>query len=180
MKAKVYFSSLNNQKTNSPLDKIKKLLECCEISKVFKKNELIAIKVHFGELGNSSFIRPIFLRPVIETLKKLKTKPFLTDTNTLYIGMRTNSVDHLINANLNGFNFSTLQIPVIIADGLRGENSSSIEVNLEICKKVELASEIVHSDGMVVVSHFKGHEMSGFWRCQLKIYQWDVQVAKVS
>ena len=55
------------------------------------------------------------LRPVLESLKGIKTRPFLTDTNSLYVGMRTNSVDHLHNASLNGFNYSTLQTPVIIA-----------------------------------------------------------------
>lgn len=162
MKSQVYFSSLKNSKMKSPLDKVKRLLTKCNIEKMFKKDNLIAIKVHFGELGNTSFIRPIFLRPVIETLKKLGAKPFLTDTNTLYIGMRYNSVDHHINAVLNGFNYSTLQAPIIIADGLRGENTTPIQVNLDLVKDVYLANDIVHSDGMVVVSHFKGHEVSSF------------------
>lgn len=162
MKKDVYFSSLENKKFKSPLDKIKKLLNKCNIKDTFKKNEIIAIKVHFGELGNTAFIRPIYLRPVIEILKEIGTKPFLTDTNTLYIGMRSNSVDHLHNAYLNGFNYSTLQTPVIIADGIRGENTIEYEVNLELSKKVKLASDIIHSDGMVCVSHFKAHEISGF------------------
>ncbi|HOJ63402.1 MAG TPA: DUF362 domain-containing protein [Spirochaetota bacterium] len=158
----VYFSSLENKKFKTPLDKIKRLLEKCKIKEVFKKDEIIAIKLHFGELGNTAFIRPIYLRPIIEILKNIGAKPFLTDTNTLYVGMRTNSVDHLHNAYLNGFNYSTLQTPVIIADGLRGENTIDYEVNLELCKKVKLASDIVHSDGMICVSHFKAHELSGF------------------
>ncbi len=158
----VYFSSLKSKSTISPLNKIKKLLNKCRISDTFQKDELIAVKVHFGELGNTAFVRPVFLRPVIEALKRIGAKPFLADTNTLYVGMRTNSVDHLHNAFLNGFNFSTLQTPVIIADGLRGENSLLIEVNLKLLDNVRLASSIVNADGMVVVSHFKGHEVSGF------------------
>ncbi|MBF0541509.1 MAG: DUF362 domain-containing protein [Nitrospirae bacterium] len=161
-KSNVYFSSLKNSKMTSPLEKISRLFERCAPSKMFSKGDLIAIKVHFGELGNTSFLRPIFLRPIIETLKSLETKPFLTDTNTLYIGMRTNSVDHFHNAMLNGFGYSTLQVPVIIADGLRGEQSVSIQVSQELLESVSIASEIAHSDGMVVVSHFKGHEVSGF------------------
>ena len=158
----VYFSSLENKKTDSPLDKIKRLLDKCNISKLFNKKELIAIKTHFGELGNTSFIRPIYLRPVIQMLKEMNAKPYLTDTNTLYIGMRTNSVDHIKNAFMNGFNYSTLQVPVIIADGLRGENTQAIEVNLEVLKKVKLAADIVNADGMIVISHFKGHELTSF------------------
>jgi uncharacterized protein len=162
LKPKVYFADLENMKFRSPLDKISMLLDKCDINTKFKDNDLIAVKVHFGELGNTAFIRPVYLRPVIDKLKKLGAKPYLTDTNTLYAGMRTNSVDHLHNASLNGFNYSTLQVPVIIADGLRGENTVSVEVDLELLKKVKLATDIVNADGMVVVSHFKGHEVSGF------------------
>ncbi|MBP7552932.1 MAG: DUF362 domain-containing protein [Spirochaetes bacterium] len=160
MASDVYFCSMENKRYKSPLEKIKKLLNKCEIKNKFQKNELIAIKAHFGEYGNAAFIRPIFLRPVIEMLKEMETKPFLTDTNTLYAGMRANSVDHLYCSTVNGFNYSTLQIPTIIADGLRGENSIEFEVNLPLSKKVKLASDIIHSDGMVCVSHFKAHEIA--------------------
>jgi len=88
MKSDVYFSSIENKKFKTPLDKIKNLVDRCKIKEKFQKNEIIAIKIHFGELGNTAFIRPIYLRPIIETLKSIQTKPFLTDTNTLYIGMR--------------------------------------------------------------------------------------------
>lgn len=162
MSVDVYFSSLANHKTKSPLDKIKRLLYKCGINERFNKGELVAVKVHFGELGNTAFLRPIYLRPVLDILKDLGTKPFLTDTNTLYVGQRSNSVDHIHNAALNGFNYSTLQTPVIIADGLRGEDSIDVEVNLNLLKSVKLGSYIVNADGLVVVSHFKGHEVSGF------------------
>ncbi len=162
MSAKVYFSPIDNPKFKTPLNKIKRLMEQCNIEKMFNKKELIAIKLHFGELGNTSFTRPILLRPVIEVLKKIKTNPFLTDTNTLYIGMRSNSVDHLYNATLNGFNYSTLQIPIIIADGLRGENTKELKIESKVLKKVKIASDIYNADGMIVISHFKGHEVSGF------------------
>jgi len=162
MASKVYFSSLNNKKFKSPLDKIKKLFNRLEPKSLFQKDEIIAVKTHFGEFGNTAFIRPVFLRPVIEVLKNQNTKPFLAETNTLYVGWRANSVDHLHNAALNGFNYSTLQVPVIIADGLRGENSIDFQVDLDYCEKVHLATDIVNSDGMVCFSHFKGHEVSGF------------------
>ncbi|TCK61758.1 DUF362 domain-containing protein [Seleniivibrio woodruffii] len=162
MQSEVYFSSIDSKKHKSPLFKISKLLNRCEPSSVFSAGELIAVKTHFGELGNTAFIRPVFLRPVLEMLNKLEAKPFLTDTNTLYVGMRTNSVDHLHNATLNGFNYSTLQVPVIIADGLRGDNSTEVPIDGELLKSVKLASEIVSADGMLVVSHFKGHEVTGF------------------
>jgi uncharacterized Fe-S center protein len=162
VKSDVFFSSIDSKKHKSPLFKISKLLGKCNPQNYFTKDNLVAVKTHFGEFGNTAFIRPVFLRPVLELLNNLESKPFLTDTNTLYVGMRTNSVDHLHNATMNGFNYSTLQVPVIIADGLRGDNSVSVPVNGELLSSVKLASEIASADGMVVVSHFKGHEVTGF------------------
>lgn len=162
MTSDVFFSSIDSKKHKSPLIKIAKLLNKCDPQSIFTKGDIIAVKAHFGEYGNTAFIRPVFFRPVLELLNKLGTKPFLTDTNTLYVGMRTNSVDHLHNATMNGFNYSTLQVPVIIADGLRGDNSVSVPVDGELLSSVKLAAEIASSDGMLVVSHFKGHEVTGF------------------
>ncbi len=162
MTSQVYFSPMANQKTQSPLLKIQRLLDACGVRGKFSARQLIAVKTHFGEWGNTAFLRPIYFRPVLEVLKNMDTRPFLTDTNTVYVGMRTNSVDHLHNANLNGFNYSTLQVPVIIADGLRGENIVEMETGLPLVPRAKLAAEIVRADGMIVVSHFKGHEVSGF------------------
>lgn len=162
MQSKVYFSSLKNKKFMSPLNKLKKLLNKLDPKGNIEKGNLVAIKVHFGELGNTAFINPIYLRPILETVKSLGGKPYLTDTNTLYVGMRTNSIDHLHNAYLNGFNYSTLQVPIIIGDGLRGENSVNVPIDGELLKSVKLASDIINADCMIVVSHFKGHEVSGF------------------
>lgn len=162
MQSDVFFSSIDSKKHKSPLLKIKKIINRCAPEKYFHKDELVAVKTHFGEMGNTAFIRPIFLRPVLDKLNHIGSKSYLTDTNTLYVGMRTNSSDHLHNAALNGFNYSTLQVPVIIADGLRGANSVSVPVDGELLDHVKLASDIVSADGMFVVSHFKGHEVTGF------------------
>jgi len=162
MSSEVYFSTVDSRKHKSPLLKIKKIINRCAPENKFSKGSLVALKTHFGELGNTAFVRPVFLRPVIEKLQFIGAKPFLTDTNTLYVGMRTNSVDHLHNATINGFNFSTLQIPVIIADGLRGDNANTVSVEGELLSEVHLASDVASADGMFVVSHFKGHEVTGF------------------
>jgi len=160
--ADVYFAKLHSGKTQSPLDKIRKLLQRCEVKKLYRKDELVAVKIHMGEMGNTAFIRPIYLRPVLEALREVGAKPYLTDTNTLYTGMRWNSVDHLHNAALHGFNYGTLQVPVIIADGLRGENTVPVSVAGELVKEAKLAADIIHADALLVVSHFKGHSLVGF------------------
>ena len=163
MASKVFYASMKCRNTESPLNKIKKLINKCCPENSYNKKDLVAIKLHFGELGNTAFIRPIYLRPVIETMRRLGANPFLTDTNTLYAGMRTNSCDHITNAQLNGFGYSTLQTPIIIADGLRGENTVTVPIpNGTSCKNAKLAADIINADGLFTVSHFKGHEMTGF------------------
>jgi uncharacterized Fe-S center protein len=161
MSAEVYYSSLKNTGQKSPLDKISKLLHKIQVRDVYERHELVAVKVHFGELGNTAYLRPVFLRPVIGELKEMGAKPYLTDTNTLYVGMRTNTVDHLYCAHWNGFNYSTLQVPIVIADGLRGENSQEVELDLPDNPKIHLATDIMNADAMMVVSHFKGHMLTG-------------------
>jgi len=161
MSSKVFYSTMQNKGLQSPLSKITRLLNKCDPKSKYGSKQLVAVKTHFGEYGNTAFLKPVYLRPVIEKLKQLKCNPFLADTNTLYVGMRTNTVDHLHNAFLNGFNYSTFQVPVIIADGLRGENSLDIPVDGELLDHVKIASDIYNADAMVVVSHFKGHELTG-------------------
>ena len=159
----VYYSPLKNNPAVSPLNKIRKLLVKAGAKDIYEKNDIVAVKVHFGELGNTAFIRPIYLRPVIELLKSCGTKPFLTDTNTLYTGMRTNAVDHIHVATMNGFGYSTLQTPVIIADGLRGEEMRETPIpGGQLLKNAKLAAGILNADALLVVTHFKGHDFAGF------------------
>jgi uncharacterized Fe-S center protein len=161
--AKVLFSSLKNKSSVSPLNKIKKMMNRCGAKEIYGKDDFVAIKLHFGELGNTAFLRPVFLRPVIEVVKTYGARPYLTDTNTLYAGMRWNAVDHLHNANLNGFNYATLQTPVIIADGLRGDDMREVPIpGGKLAQTAKIATGILNADALVVVSHFKGHELTGF------------------
>jgi uncharacterized Fe-S center protein len=126
-----------------------------------KKNFMVALKIHFGEKGNTAFVRPIFVKTIVERIRQAGGKPFVTDTNTLYVGSRGDSINHFENAIGNGFGFEAVGAPVIIAGGLRGNRSLPVEVNLKHYQAVEIAPEIVDSDTIVGVTHFKGHEMTG-------------------
>jgi uncharacterized Fe-S center protein len=120
------------------------------------------VKLHFGEKGNTAFLRPIFVRKVVEEIAAAGGKPFLTDTNTLYVGGRCNAVDHLRTAITNGFAYSVADAPIVVADGLRGESAVRVPVDGRIFREVSIGAEIVNADAMVVLTHFKGHELSGF------------------
>ncbi len=123
---------------------------------------LVALKLHFGEKGNTGFIRPLFIRALVNQVKALGALPFLTDTNTLYAGSRGNSVSHMVTSIENGFAYSVVGAPVVIADGLRGASYKKIEINQETIQTAFVGKEIAESDAIISIAHFKGHELSGF------------------
>lgn len=163
MSSKVYFSDFRsrNSKENK-ISKIKKLFKATGFENILNENDLTAIKLHFGEKGNDSYINPVFVRQIVDEVKKAGAKPFLTDTNTLYYGSRHNAVDHLNTAIIHGFDYAVAGAPLVIADGITGKNEIEIEINLKHFKNAKIAGDIEKSDSMVVLSHFKGHGMSGF------------------
>ncbi len=158
----VYFTDLRTRPTRNLLHKVDGLLQRLKIDRKIRKNEVVAIKLHFGEHGNCAFLRPIFLRTIVDKVKGIGARPFLTDTNTLYTGSRSNGVTHLETAVRNGFDYSVVGCPVIIADGVRGSSGVKIPITGEELEEVSIAKEIVDADALIVVTHFKMHDLSGF------------------
>lgn len=160
---KVFFADFRSESSaRNKGQKIIKLFEEAGLDLILEKDELVAVKVHFGERGNHAYLNPVMIRYIIDKIKEKGSKPFLTDTNTLYYGLRHNSRDHLENAILNGFDYAVAGCPLIIADGLKSRNEVMVEINQKHFKRVKIAGDIFDSEAMVVVSHFKGHELSGF------------------
>lgn len=161
MKSEVYFSDLRAG-GRSILDKLSLLLDRTDLKGKIRENDLVAVKLHFGEKGNSAFVRPIFLARVVERIKQYKGKPFLTDTNTLYRGMRQEAISHLTTAYQHGFVYSVVDAPILIADGLRGNSAVHVKIDRPLFKTVSIARDIYMADVLIAVTHFKGHELAGF------------------
>ncbi|MCX5778006.1 MAG: DUF362 domain-containing protein [Elusimicrobia bacterium] len=125
-------------------------------------HEFVALKIHFGEEGNVGYIRPEMIKPVIADIKEKSAWPFLTDANTIYVGQRADAYHHLIVAESHGFTLSNCGCPIIIADGLRGNSSVGVPVNLKHFKTVNIANAVHYADSLICFNHFKGHEISGF------------------
>lgn len=160
--AKVYFTDVRCQKNSSLLQKLERLFVKAGFDSLVEPGDLVAIKVHFGEKGNTEFIRPQFARRVVDRVKRKKGRPFLTDANTLYVGSRANAADHLQTALENGFGYEVTGAPLVIADGLLGKDYVAAEINKRRFKEVRIASAIYHADALIAISHFKGHEATGF------------------
>lgn len=162
MSSTVYFTDMRTGHKENLFDKISKLLDCCELEKVISDNDLTAVKLHFGEKGNHAFVRPVFIRRIVEKIRKAGGKPFLTDSSTLYPGERKEAVSALQCAIENGFAYAVVNAPLIMCDGIKGQNAVAVAVDGEILKNVSIGAEIVEADALVTVSHFKCHELTGF------------------
>ncbi|MDR2550134.1 MAG: DUF362 domain-containing protein [Desulfobulbus sp.] len=160
--ATVYSMDLNAKRSQGILPRLRILMRKAGLEGIIAKDDLTAIKLHFGELGNTAFVRPLFVRPVVEAIKKAGGKPFLTDASTLYVGERGNAVDHLNTAVYNGFGYSSIGAPLIIADGLNGREEIEVPVESAHFKTAFIGAALMHAHALVSVAHFKLHEMAGF------------------
>jgi uncharacterized Fe-S center protein len=163
MASKVYFASARTRShTDNKIAKIRRLAEAAGLAGIVAKGDLAAVKLHFGEHGNDTHLKPVYVRQIVDAVRELGGKPFLTDTNTLYSGSRINAVDHLLTAFEHGFAYSVVNAPVIIADGLKGGNAVQVAIDRKRFSEVTIARDVHDADAMVVMTHFKGHMIAGF------------------
>ncbi|RLI29009.1 4Fe-4S ferredoxin [Candidatus Bathyarchaeota archaeon] len=161
--ADVYF--FDERKHLSVLAGLEKIFHEAGLASLIKAGDRVAVKVHMGERGNTTHVRPQYVAKIVELVKGLGGKPFVTDTTTIYPEGRFKASQYLETAAMNGFTEATVKAPIIIADGEDGYRGERFPVRKTLpgfpLKEVEVAEEILKSDVLLVVSHFKGHRMSG-------------------
>lgn len=163
MSSRVFFIPAKREEGNEALAaKMQKVFHETGLIEKIDDKSFVALKIHFGEQGNTGFIKPFWLVDIIQKIKSKTNRVFLTDSNTLYVGKRSNSIEHLHLAWEHGFSPENVGIPVIIADGLKGGDDEEVEVNLKKVKTAKIGSALLHSDVLVCLSHFTGHGLSGF------------------
>ena len=162
-KAEVYFTDFRCEMDESPVKKLQRLLKTAGMDKIDMEGKFVAIKMHFGELGNMSYLRPNYAKAVADLVKEGGGKPFLTDCNTLYPGSRKNAIEHLYCAWENGFTPMTVGCPVIIGDGLKGTDDIAVPVEGgEYIQEAKIGRAVMDADIFISLTHFKGHELTGF------------------
>lgn len=163
-KAQVYFTDFRTKAFGDGLPtKLKKMIKKAGIGEIDMEGRFVAIKLHFGELGNISYLRPNYSRAVADVVKELGGKPFLTDCNTMYPGKRKNALEHLECAWENGFTPLTVGCPIIIGDGLKGTDDIAVPVaGGEYVKEAKIGRAVMDADVFISLTHFKGHEVTGF------------------
>lgn len=161
-KSKVYFTSFKTSFTENLMQKLARLVKAAGIENIDFQDHYAAIKIHFGEYGNLAFLRPNYAKVIADIVKEQGGKAFLTDCNTLYVGSRKNAVDHLETAYMNGFTPYATGCPVIIADGLKGTDEVLVPVEGEYVKEAKIGRALMDADILISLTHFKGHEATGF------------------
>ncbi len=147
----------------SLLDKLDKLMRRAGLEQIDMDKKYVAIKLHFGEPGNLSFLRPNFAKTVADHVAKLGGKPFLTDCNTLYVGRRKDALEHITAAYENGFTPLSTGCQIIIGDGLKGTDDVEVPVRGgEYFKTALIGRGVMDADVFISLTHFKGHELTGF------------------
>ncbi|MBQ1933632.1 MAG: DUF362 domain-containing protein [Clostridia bacterium] len=162
-RSKVYYTDMRTAIGDGLPSKLKRLIKAAGIGNIDMDGKFVAIKMHFGELGNISFLRPNYAKAVADTVKEFGGKPFLTDCNTMYPGSRKNALEHLECAWENGFSPLSTGCPIIIGDGLKGTDDVLVPVvGGEYVKEAKIGRAVMDADVFISLSHFKGHEMTGF------------------
>ena len=162
-KSIVYFQEIKNGK--DPLQvkaRFKDLIKHSGLCTDFQKGDIIPIKMHMGEKGNTGHVNPVVIKGLVDKLKSKASKPFITDTNVLYHGLRSNTIDHLMLAYEHGFSLEKLGCPVIIADGLNGENAKNVTINKKHFDTVHIAKPFLRVESLISVAHVTAHMLTGF------------------
>ncbi len=161
--SKVYFCDLHTHLGDGLPTKLRRLIEKAGMGQIDFDNKFVAIKMHLGEPGNLSYLRPNYARVVVDAVRELGGKPFITDCNTLYVGGRKNALDHLDSAYANGFNPFQTGCHTIIADGLKGNDEVDVPVaGGEYVQSAKIGRALMDADVVISLTHFKGHEQAGF------------------
>jgi uncharacterized Fe-S center protein len=158
----VYFTDMRTRRGSSLPAKTQRLFAEAGLDSCIEKGDLVAIKIHWGEVGNLAYLAPPLVRSIVDKVKENGGNPFITDSNTLYRGGRRNAVDNILTAYRNGFTMETVGAPVLVADGLKGTDYVEVKGRGPHFRTLKISSSIYHADAMIILTHFKGHLLMGF------------------
>ena len=163
MASKVYFTNFRTTYRENLPQKLARLVKKAGMLEgIDFNNKYTAIKIHFGEPGNLSYLRPNYSKVIVDLIKEQGGRVFLTDCNTLYVGRRKNALDHLEAAYENGYNPFTTGCHVIIGDGLEGTDETLVPIDGKYVKEAKIGTAVMDADIIISMNHFKGHECTGF------------------
>lgn len=162
MTSEVYFAQRRATQGGGLLEKLEQLCDAAGFSQLMGAGDVVAVKVPFGEVGNTTHLRQQYLQRIVRRVKHYGGRPFLTDTVPAAPSPRENAVDTLLAAAQHGFVMSTVDAPILIADGLRGQDEVRLPAKGQHLQEARIASAIAQADTVISVCHFTGHLPTGF------------------
>ena len=136
----------------SVLNKVPTLLDKAGVANTIKNGDIVAIKLHFGRIGNYRFIRPPFVRKVVDVVKSLGGKPFVTDTWGL---------SHVEDVMYNGFSYATIGAPVIPNNGIKENDYRIVKIDGIHLKEAKVAGNIYDADALINFARTTFHHSAG-------------------
>jgi len=162
MASEVYYARFDENETEESIcEKARQAFRAAELGDVVRDMNPTAVKTHFGEAGNDSFIPPAMVRAIVDEVRAERGEPCLVETSTLYRGRRHNALDHFNLALEHGFGPEKMGCPLLFLDGIRGNRHLEVEVNLKHFRTVAMAEDFAFVKAVVVVTHLTGHVLAG-------------------
>ncbi|UCE09250.1 MAG: DUF362 domain-containing protein [Candidatus Thorarchaeota archaeon] len=164
-KPTVYFSDRNTESTNNMLDKLERICGELGLPDAIGEGDRVMIKTHYGLVGNTNHVRPVFVRTVVDLVKRAGGIPFVADTCGLGYGSerpyggRTTAPDYLMRAEMNGYASSVVGAPLLLADGYWGVDTYEEKIDGDFVDSVSVAAAAMNCDKIVVLSHAKFHHI---------------------
>jgi len=163
LKSQVYFIPADGKESPESLsEKARRAYLAIGLNEKLAEDDFLALKIHFGEKHNTGYVKPRWLKGIIGEVQKKTPRAFLTDSNTLYVGHRSNSVDHIRLAWSHDFTPDIVDVPVIIADGLVGRDAQASKGSHARIQSARIGSAFLNSDALLCLTHVTGHVQIGF------------------
>jgi len=163
MASTVYFMpSTENGDPELLARRCRTLFEAAGLDRVADEGDLTAVKLHFGEGGNTQPTPVPVVREIVASLLARGAKPFLTETSTLYRGSRQNAVDHTRMILDHGFTLEATGAPIVMLDGLLGESQVDVPIQGKHYDAVKVATGARALQALIGIAHITGHGGAGF------------------
>lgn len=162
MTSEVYFAQRRATQGGGLLEKLEQLCDAAGFGSLIGSGDVVALKVPFGEVGNTTHLRQQYVQRVVRRIKHYGGRPFVTDTLPPAGSPRRHGVDALLAAAQHGFDLATVEAPILVADGLMGRDEVALPTKGEHLDVARVASGIAHADTVISVCHFTGHAPTGF------------------
>lgn len=166
-KSKVFFTDRKATSDYNMLDKLEHIYRSLGLGDAIEEGSKVMVKTHFGQYGNTNYIRPAYVRKVVDLVRESGGIPFVAETCGLGYGTsgiyggRTTAVEYLGMAMKNGYSPATVGAPMIMADGYWGTDIRMVDIDGEFVEDVDVAAALFDTDVVIVLTHAKGHGLSG-------------------